>query len=171
MQPQQTCTGYWPSDCALQEHTDHWHKPAKQQRENKKEKLYLEGFANRNSETLTTTSRGPDERCETKWCIFPKMHPKLWMEEPSWNLRKVLVRIEADRFYSADMAMWFGIAGHSVNFCSSGLFFSYIVIFKIVELYSVNFVFSSMFSRSEPQTISAKLSSSLSASTWERVIC
>ena len=40
-----------------------------------------------------------------------------------------------------------------MNFCSFCLFFSYVIIFEIVELYSVDFVFSSMFSSSELQAI------------------
>ena len=47
----------------------------------------------------------------------------------------------------------FGIAGCRINFCSFCLFFSYVIIFEIVKLLSVDFVFSSMLSSSELQAI------------------
>ena len=98
----------------------------------------------------------PGERCETKWRIFAKIHPNVRLEGPGTE--------QNFRFGSAwpvrvcpcgHVLRQFGIAGRRINFCSFCLFFSYVIIFEIVELYSVNFVFSScsMFSRSELQAI------------------
>ena len=98
----------------------------------------------------------PGERCETKWRIFAKIHPNVRLEGPGTE--------QNFRFGSAwpvrvcpcgHVLRQFGIAGRRINFCSFCLFFSYVIIFEIVELYSVNFVFSScsMFSSSEVQAI------------------
>ena len=97
----------------------------------------------------------PGERCETKWRIFAKIHPNVRLEGPGTE--------QNFRFGSGwpvrvcpcgHVLRQFGIAGRRINFCSFCLFFSYVIIFEIVELYSVDFVFSSMFSSSELQAIS-----------------
>ena len=98
----------------------------------------------------------PGERCERKWRIFAKIHPNVRLEGPGTE--------QNFRFGSAwpvrvcpcgHVLRQFGIAGRRINFCSFCLFFSYVIIFEIVELYSVHFVFSScsMFSSSELQAI------------------
>ena len=99
----------------------------------------------------------PGERCERKWRIFAKIHPNVRLEGPGTE--------QNFRFGSAwpvrvcpcgHVLRQFGIAGRRINFCSFCLFFSYVNIFEIVKLYSVNFVFSSscsMFSSSELQAI------------------
>ena len=98
----------------------------------------------------------PGERCETKWRIFAKIHPNVRLEGPGTE--------QNFRFGSAwpvrvcpcgHVLRQFGIAGRRINFRSFCLFFSYAIIFEIVELYSVNFVFSScsMFSSPEVQAI------------------
>ena len=96
----------------------------------------------------------PGERCETKWRIFAKIHPNVRLEGPGteqnfrfgsgWSVRVCPC---------GHVLRQFGIAGRCINFCSFCLFFSYVIIFEIVELYSVDFVFSSMFSSSELQAI------------------
>ena len=59
------------------------------------------------------------------------------------------------------MCFWqFGIAGRRINSSSFCLFFSCVVIFEIVELHSVDFVFPSMFSSSEPQATKKSISPS-----------
>ena len=96
----------------------------------------------------------PGERCETKWRIFSKIHPNVRLEDPGTeqNFRFGLgwpVRVCP----CGHVLRQFGIAGRRINFCSFCLFFSCVIIFEIVELYSVDFVFSSMFSSSELQAI------------------
>ena len=113
---------------------------------------------------------GLGEKWETKWRIFAKIHSNVRPEgllEPLGA--KFLVRF---KLAGSTLPVWpvlwqFGNAGRRINFCSSCLFFRYFVIFNIVELYSVGFVFSSLFSSSEPQAISTK--SSISPSVSEKV--
>ena len=103
----------------------------------------------------------PGERCETKWRIFGKIHPNVRQEGPGaeqnfrfgsgWPVRAAHVA----------MYFWqFGIAGRRINSCSFCLFFSYVVIFEIVELYSVDFVLPSMLSSSKPQATKPSFSPS-----------
>ena len=98
----------------------------------------------------------PGERCETKWRIFAKIHPNVRLEGPGTE--------QNFRFGSGwpvrvcpcgHVLRQFGIAGRRINFGSFCLFFSYVIIFEIVELNSVDFVFSSRstFSSSELQAI------------------
>ena len=98
----------------------------------------------------------PGERCETKWRIFAKIHPNVRLEGPGTE--------QNFRFGSGwpvrvcpcgHVLRQFGIAGRRINFCSFCLFFNYVIVFEIVELHSVDFVFSSirMFSSSELQAI------------------
>ena len=70
-----------------------------------------------------------------------------------WNQTKFSVRFRLAGsslpMWPSALAVWDCTTPHQLlPFC---LFFSYVVIFEIVELYSVDFVFSSMFSSSEPQ--------------------
>ena len=90
----------------------------------------------------------PGERCETKWPIFAKIHPNVRLEGPGTE--------QNFRFGSGwpvrvcpcgHVLRQIGIAGRRKNFCSFCLFFSYVIIFEIVDFHSVDIVFSSVFSR------------------------
>ena len=103
----------------------------------------------------------PGERCETKWRIFAKIHPNVRLEGPGTEQNFRFGSGWLVRAAHVAMCFWqFGIAGRRIYSCSFCLFFSYVVIFEIVELYSVDFVFSSMFSSFEPQAMKPSISPS-----------
>ena len=98
------------------------------------------------------------KRAAAGWEVWNKMAH--FRENPSersargpWNRTKFSVRFKAGRFEAAHVALGVWHAGRRINFSSLCLFYSYVIIFEIVELYSVDFVFSSMFSSSELQAI------------------
>ena len=106
----------------------------------------------------------PGERCETKWRIFGKIYPNVRLEglgtEQNFRFGSACSGWPVRAAHVA-MCFWqFGIAGRRINSCSFCLFFSYVVIFEIVELYSVDFVFSSMFSSCETQATKPSISPS-----------
>ena len=96
----------------------------------------------------------PGERCETKWRIFTKIHLNVRLEGPGTEQNFRFGSGWPVRVCPGGHVLWqFGIVGRHINFCSFCRFFSYVIIFEIVELYSLDFVFSSMFSSSELQAI------------------
>ena len=96
----------------------------------------------------------PGVRCEAKWRIFAKIHPNVRLEGPGTEQNFRFCSGWPVRVRPCGHVLWqFGITGRRINFCSFCLFFSYVIIFEIVELYSVDFVFSSMFSSSKLQAV------------------
>ena len=95
------------------------------------------------------------ERSETKSGNFPKVHPNF---KRGLEPNETFGAVQAGQLLR--VAMCFGIAGCTVNFCCFCLFFIYVVIFEIIELFGNNFVYSNVLTRSKHQAISAKSSSS-----------
>ena len=68
----------------------------------------------------------PGERCETKWCMFAKIHPNVRLEDPGTEQNFRFGSGWPVRVCPCGNVLWqFGIAGRRINFCSFCLFFSY----------------------------------------------